>query len=67
MKTDKLIELARMACESAATAGACDADVFVSDGRSVSVEIEKNSIKSCDVEYDAGYGVRAFVGGGVGF
>lgn len=67
MKTDKLIELARVACESASAAGACDADVFVSDGRSVSVEIEKNSIKSCDVEYDAGYGVRAFVGGGVGF
>jgi PmbA protein len=67
MKTEKLLEMARAACAAAAEAGAGDADAVVVDGRSVSVEIEKNSIKSCDVEYDAGYGVRAFSRGGVGF
>ncbi|MFA6448042.1 MAG: TldD/PmbA family protein [bacterium] len=67
MDIEKLLKLSREACASAASAGAQDADAIVVDGRSVSVEIEKNSISSCDVEYDAGYGARAFHHGGVGF
>ncbi|HOX28281.1 MAG TPA: TldD/PmbA family protein [bacterium] len=64
---EKLIELAGRACEAAVAAGAKEADAVVSDGRSVSLEIERNSVKTCDVEYDAGYCVRAICRGGVGY
>ncbi len=67
MELEILKELARESCRAASSAGAQAADVIVIDGRSVSVEVEKNGIKSCDAEYDAGYSVRAFQRGGVGF
>lgn len=67
MEMDRMKELAREACKVSVSAGAQDADVLVLDSRNVSLEIEKNSVKHCDVEYDAGYSVRAFCRGGVGF
>lgn len=67
MDIDKIREYAAAACGEAAGAGAQHADSIVSLSRSVSVEIENNSVRSCEVESDAGYCVRAFHDGGAGF
>jgi PmbA protein len=67
MESAELIELANQACRASASAGASDADAIAVESRSVSLEIEKNCVKNCDVEYDAGYSVRAFRRGGIGF
>lgn len=63
---DDLLSLAQKACEAAVAAGAEFADVSASRGRSLSVELEKGAIKSCDARWSSGVSVRAFVRGGQG-
>ena len=63
---DDLLALAHKACDAAVAAGAEFVDVAASRGRSMSVELEKGAIKSCDARWNAGVSVRAFVRGGQG-
>jgi len=64
---EQIAEMGRKACRQATDSGAGHADVLVQDGRSVSVEIEKNSVRTGEVSYDSGYSVRAFHEGGAGY
>ncbi len=57
----------RQSCSNAVKSGAGNVDMLVLDKRDVSLEVENNSIKFCDVEYDAGYSVRAITDGGTGY
>jgi len=63
----ELMGLAVEASEAARKAGASHADIFLQDSREVAVEIEKNSIRTGDITYEAGYCVRTFHKGGTGF
>jgi len=63
---EKLLSIAAQACEEAVKAGADQADVYVSFGTSISVDLEKSAIKSSDVHIGGGVSVRAFSRGGVG-
>lgn len=67
MEDYRIVEFGKTACEAAVKGGAQHVDVLVQDSRSVSLEVEKNSVRTSDVEYDAGYCVRAFHDGGAGF
>ena len=61
-----LKDLAQMAVDSAMKAGAEWADATVSQVLHVGVELEKSSIRECEVVREYGIGVRAFNRGGVG-
>jgi len=63
---EELTRFAEIACEAARKAGAEFADASCHRGRNVSVDIEKNSIKSCDVRWSQGISVRAIYRGGSG-
>ncbi len=67
MEDYRIVEFGKVACEAAVKSGAQHVDVIVQDGRSVGLEIEKNSVRTSDVEYDAGYCARAFYEGGSGY
>ena len=64
---DDLLNLAQKACETAVGAGAEFVDVSAGRGRSISVELEKGAIKSCDARWSTGVSVRAFVRGAQGW
>ncbi|RLI34342.1 hypothetical protein DRO55_06625 [Candidatus Bathyarchaeota archaeon] len=64
---EDLLGLAERAVEAAIKEGADQADSFSQRRRTVWVEIERNSIKSCGVTVDHGISVRAFIDGGMGF
>ena len=63
---DELLKIAHIACEAALRAGAEFADASVERGRTMSVAVEKNAIKSCDTRHWASVSVRAFSEGGTG-
>lgn len=67
MDKDKLTRLARIACDAAISNGAEYADVSADSGRSLSVELESNAIKSCDSKQGGGIYVRAIYKGGTGW
>jgi PmbA protein len=64
---DDLLKIAEIACEAAHQAGAHFADAFVERGRSLSVSVEKNAIKSTNARRPASVSVRAFVSGATGW
>ncbi len=61
-----LIDIAQAAVDAAMGAGAEWADAVCATTRSVQVEVEKSSLKECQVSRDCGVGVRAYVNGGMG-
>ncbi len=67
MDETTLAALASQACATARSSGAEAADTIVQHSRVIEIEIEKNSIRSCETSYDAGYGIRAIVKGGAGY
>jgi PmbA protein len=64
---DDLLALAHKACDESLAAGAEFADVGAHRGRSLSVDLEKGAIRSCEARWNAGVSVRAFSRGGQGF
>jgi PmbA protein len=62
-----LLSLATIACETAVKEGAEFVDVGAHRGKGISVELEKDAIKSSDVRLNSGLSVRVFIGGGMGF
>jgi PmbA protein len=64
---EDLLTLAQNACDAAVQAEAEFVDVSAYRGKSMNVELEKNAIKSCDVRWNSGVSVRAFVRGGTGW
>jgi TldD protein len=64
---DDLLKIAHVACEAARRAGAEFADASVERGRTMSVAVEKNAIKSCDTRHWASVSVRAFAEGATGW
>lgn len=64
---DDLIELSEIACREAVRAGADFADGSASRARELSVEVEKNAIKSSDARTWGHISVRAFASGGTGW
>ena len=67
MKELDLLEISRKAIDIALKEGAEQVDVYASDARIFSIDIEKSGIKSVDVVRDRGIGIRAYVKGGLGF
>ena len=63
---ENLLDIAAQACEEAIKEGADQAEVFVSFGSGISVDLEKSAIKSSDIHIGGGLSVRAFSRGGVG-
>jgi len=61
-----LLDIAQAAVAAAVAAGADWADAVCASARFVAVEVEKSSIRECQVSRDYGVGVRAFVNGGLG-
>ena len=61
-----ILDAAEAAVAAATRAGAEWAEAVCVTVRHVSVEVEKNSIKECEVVRDWGIGVRAFINGGTG-
>jgi PmbA protein len=64
---DGLLKVAGIACEAAIKAGAEYADAAAEHGRSRSVSVEKNAIKSSDGRQWGAVSVRAFFSGGTGW
>jgi PmbA protein len=64
---DDLLALAHRACEASLAAGAEFADAGAHRGRTISVEMEKGAIRSCEARWSAGVSVRAFSRGGQGY
>jgi PmbA protein len=62
-----LLSLATIACEVAVKERAEFADVGAYRGKNISVELEKDAIKSSDVRMNSGLSVRVFIKGGMGF
>ncbi len=62
-----LLDLAERSVKRAIKEGAGQAEAFVQRSKIVSLVIERNYVKSCDVKYDQGITVRAFLKGGMGF
>ena len=67
LNKDTLTNLSKVACDAAISAGAEFADVSTSSGKSLSVEIESNAIKSSDAKQNGGISVRAIYRGGTGW
>ncbi len=65
--TQTLIQIASAACDSAIAQGAEFADVSGAYGKSLSVDLERNAIKSSDVSTAGGISVRAIYKGGTGW
>lgn len=63
----ELVSLGKLACEEAMKAGADFADVSVSEGWSLNVDVEKNGISSSNSSQGAGASVRAIYKGATGF
>lgn len=64
---EELLKIAHIACEAARRAGAEFADASVERGRTRSVAVEENAIKSCDTRHWASVSVRAFAKGATGW
>ncbi len=64
---DDLLKLSEIACEEAMRAGASFADASVNRTRDLSVEVEKNAIKSSDARTWGSISLRAFADGGTGW
>ena len=64
---DDLVKLSEIACEAATRAGANFADASVNRARDLSVEVEKNAIKSSDARRWGSISVRAFAAGATGW
>jgi PmbA protein len=64
---DDLVKLSEIACEEAMRAGASFADASARRARELSVEVEKNAIKSSDARTWRSISVRAFAAGGTGW
>ncbi len=62
-----LMELARKACEKALKSGAQFADVELSSGRSVNINVEKNGIHDSSEKRYTGVSVRSIIAGATGF
>jgi PmbA protein len=67
MDKESLLKIARAACDAAVSGGAEFADVSAGFGRSQSVDLEKNAIKSCDARHGGHVSVRAICKGGTGW
>lgn len=67
MDKDKLIKLARIACDAAISNGAEYVDVSAGSIKNLSVELESSAIKSCDANQESGLYVRAIYKGGTGW
>jgi len=67
MDKDGLLKIAQAACDAAVAGGAEFADVSVGFGRSQSVDLECNAIKSCDSRQGGHVSVRAIYKGGTGW
>lgn len=67
MDKDTLLKIARAACDAAISGGAEFADVSAGFGRSQSVDVESNAIKSCDSRQGGHVSVRAIYRGGTGW
>lgn len=65
--TDTLLKIAQAACDAAVSSGAESADVSARYGKSQSVEVRSNAIKSCDAKLGGGVSVRAIYRGGTGW
>jgi len=59
--------IAKQACNEAMRAGAQFADVGLSRGKSLSIELERGRIKSSDARWGSGCSVRAIINGAVGW
>ena len=64
---DDLLELSDIACREAMRAGVDSADASASRARELSVEVEKNAIKSSGARTWGSVSVRAFSSGGTGW
>jgi len=62
-----IVELARKTVGMVMKLGPSDCDVFVSDSRFVTAEIEKGSMKQSSAATDPGVGIRVFVEGCSGY
>jgi PmbA protein len=62
-----LLELAKKACEVALGQGAQFADVALTKGRSISINVEKNGIHDASEEKYSGVSVRSLIKGATGF
>ncbi len=67
MDKDSLLKIAQAACDAAVSGGAEFADVSAGFGRSQSVDLERNAIKSCDSRQGGHVSVRAICKGGTGW
>jgi len=67
MDKDTLLRIAQAACDAAISGGAEFADVSAGFGRSQSVDLESNAIKSCDSRQGGHVSVRAIYKGGTGW
>jgi PmbA protein len=64
---DDLVKLSEIACDAAMGAGANFADASANWARDLSVEVEKNAIKSSDARTWGSISVRAFAAGATGW
>ncbi len=64
---EHLLALSQTACREATRAGADFADAMAVRERGLSVEVEKNAVKSSDARAWGSVAVRAFVAGGTGW
>ncbi len=64
---DDLLELSEIACREAVRGGADSADASARRARELSVEVEKNAIKSSDARTWGAISVRAFASGATGW
>src|SRR5437870_1367181 len=62
-----LLALAERLVERALSAGADQAEAFVLEGRSLSVDLERSMVEGASTSGDFGLGVRVLKGGRVGF
>lgn len=67
LDVDTLKRIATIACDAAIAAGAEFADVSTGFGKNLSVELDKNAIKSCDANLGGWITVRAIYKGGTGW
>lgn len=67
MKIEEYMEYGRAACEASVKAGAGQSEAWLQRDRSITITVENNEVRGCEVKDDAGWCMRAITKGAVGY